>query len=142
MLYLYQIFIFLLGHLHFFLHFFFSFMENLFKKHPILSVGSKAYGFTNKCIFGQSLGWESELEYQDCHRSEFAFYHLVMKKHHETSWNSISPFLERDLYSNMLIRLKCMIFKDYFLFFMFDSMLFWFFSIFSCSDSFNTLIHT
>ena len=30
-----QIFIFLLGHLHFFLHFFFSFMENLFKKHPI-----------------------------------------------------------------------------------------------------------
>ena len=33
---LYQIFIFLLGHLHSFLHFFFSFMENLFKKHPIL----------------------------------------------------------------------------------------------------------
>jgi len=32
---LYQIFIFLLGHLHFFLHFFFTFMENLFKKHPI-----------------------------------------------------------------------------------------------------------
>ena len=28
---LYQIFIFLLGHLHFFLHFFFSLMENLFK---------------------------------------------------------------------------------------------------------------
>ena len=35
MLYLYQIFIFLLGHLHFFLHFFFTFMENLFKKRPI-----------------------------------------------------------------------------------------------------------
>ena len=34
---LYQIFIFLLGHLHFFLHFFFTFMENLFKKHPISS---------------------------------------------------------------------------------------------------------
>ena len=32
---LYQIFIFLLGHLHFFLHIFFAFMENLFKKHPI-----------------------------------------------------------------------------------------------------------
>ena len=31
---LYQIFIFLLGHRHFFLHFFFAFMENLFKKHP------------------------------------------------------------------------------------------------------------
>ena len=35
LLYLYQIFIFLLGRLHFFLHFFFSFMENLLKKHPI-----------------------------------------------------------------------------------------------------------
>ena len=35
LLYLYLIFICLLGHLHFFLHFFFSFMENLFKKHPI-----------------------------------------------------------------------------------------------------------
>ena len=35
LLYLYQIFIFLLGHLHFFLHLFFSFMENFFKKHPI-----------------------------------------------------------------------------------------------------------
>ena len=35
MLYLYQILIFLLGHLHYFLHFFFAFMENLFKKHPI-----------------------------------------------------------------------------------------------------------
>ena len=34
MLYLYQSFISLLGHLHFFLHFFFTFMENLFKKHP------------------------------------------------------------------------------------------------------------
>ena len=30
-----SIFIFLLGHLHFFLHFSFTFMENLFKKHPI-----------------------------------------------------------------------------------------------------------
>ena len=36
LLYLCQIFIFLLGHLHFFLHFFLSLMENLFKKHPIL----------------------------------------------------------------------------------------------------------
>ena len=35
LLYLCQVFIFLLGHLHFFLHFFFAFMENLFKKHPI-----------------------------------------------------------------------------------------------------------
>ena len=35
LLYLRQIFTFLLGHLHFFLHFFFAFMENLFKKHPI-----------------------------------------------------------------------------------------------------------
>ena len=32
----YQIFIFLLGHLQFFSHFSFTFMENLFKKHPIL----------------------------------------------------------------------------------------------------------
>ena len=32
---MYQIFIFLLGHLHFFFHFFFKFLENLFKKHPI-----------------------------------------------------------------------------------------------------------
>ena len=36
MLYLYQSFIFLLSHLHFFLHFFFTFMVNLFKKHPII----------------------------------------------------------------------------------------------------------
>ena len=35
MLYLYQIFILLRGHLHFFLHFSYTFMENLFKKHPI-----------------------------------------------------------------------------------------------------------
>ena len=35
MLYLCQIFILLLGHLHFFVHFFFSFMENLFMEHPI-----------------------------------------------------------------------------------------------------------
>ena len=35
MLYLYQSIIFLLGHLHFFLHFFFTFMENPIKKHPI-----------------------------------------------------------------------------------------------------------
>ena len=35
MLYLYQIFVFLLGHLHFFLHLLFKFMEKLFKKHPI-----------------------------------------------------------------------------------------------------------
>ena len=37
MLYLYQIFNFLQGHLHFFLYFFSTFMENLFKKHPIPS---------------------------------------------------------------------------------------------------------
>ena len=36
---LYQIFIFLLGHLHFFLHFFFTFMENLFKKPPLFYLG-------------------------------------------------------------------------------------------------------
>ena len=35
LVYLYQIFIFLLGHFPFFLHFFFVFMENLFKIHPI-----------------------------------------------------------------------------------------------------------
>ena len=35
LLYFYQISIFLLGCLHFFLHFFFKFMENLFKKHPV-----------------------------------------------------------------------------------------------------------
>ena len=35
LLYSNQVFIFLLGHLHFFLHFFSTFMENLFKKHPI-----------------------------------------------------------------------------------------------------------
>ena len=35
LLYLHQIFIFLLGHLHFFFHFFCTFMENFFKKHPI-----------------------------------------------------------------------------------------------------------
>ena len=38
LLYLHQIFIFLLGHLNFFLHFFFALMENLFKKHPILYI--------------------------------------------------------------------------------------------------------
>ena len=38
MLYLHQSFIFLLGHLHFFLHFFFAFMENLLKKHLILLI--------------------------------------------------------------------------------------------------------
>ena len=32
-----QVFIFLLGHLHFFVHFFFTFMENLFMVHPIFS---------------------------------------------------------------------------------------------------------
>ena len=42
LLYLYQIFIFLLGHLHFFLHFFFLFMKNLFKKHPISKKCHKA----------------------------------------------------------------------------------------------------
>ena len=36
-MYLYQICIFLLGHLHVFLHFFFLFVESLFKKHPIPS---------------------------------------------------------------------------------------------------------
>ena len=35
LLYLYQIFILLLGHLHFFLPFFFMLLENLIKKHPI-----------------------------------------------------------------------------------------------------------
>ena len=34
-LYLCQIFVLLRGHLHVFLHFFFTFIENLFKKHPI-----------------------------------------------------------------------------------------------------------
>ena len=33
--YLYQVFIFLQDHLHFFLHFFSTFVENLFKKYPI-----------------------------------------------------------------------------------------------------------
>ena len=45
---LYQIFIFPLGHLHFFLHFFFMFMENLFKKHPIYVI--RQFGrFCSKC---------------------------------------------------------------------------------------------
>jgi len=35
LMYLYKIFILLPGHFHFFLHLFFTFMENLFKKHPI-----------------------------------------------------------------------------------------------------------
>ena len=39
--YLYQTFIFLQGHLHFFWHFFFLFMENLFKKHPIYTIKSR-----------------------------------------------------------------------------------------------------
>ena len=34
-MYLYQSFMFLQGHLHYFLHFFLTFMESLFKKHPI-----------------------------------------------------------------------------------------------------------
>ena len=34
---MYQVFIFLLGHLHIFMHFFFTLMENLFMVHPILS---------------------------------------------------------------------------------------------------------
>ena len=46
LLYLYQIFIFLLGHLPFFLHFFFTFMESLFKKQPILLLFQT--GTTNK----------------------------------------------------------------------------------------------
>ena len=35
---LYQIPISLLGHLHFFLHLFFTFMENLFDKHPMIAI--------------------------------------------------------------------------------------------------------
>ena len=42
----------------------------------------------------------------------------------------------------MLIRLKCMILNDYFLFIMFDSRLFRFFSVFSWSDSFNPWMQT
>ena len=34
LLYLYQIFVFMLGHLHFFLRSFFTYIQNLFKKHP------------------------------------------------------------------------------------------------------------
>ena len=44
-LYLCQIFISLRSHLQFFLHFFFTFMENLFKKHPI-SFSSKFTRYT------------------------------------------------------------------------------------------------
>ena len=40
-LFMYQVFIFLLGHLHFFVHFFFTFMENLFMDHPIFCNGSR-----------------------------------------------------------------------------------------------------
>ena len=36
LLYMYQVFIFLQDHLHFFLHFFFTFMEQLFLDDPIL----------------------------------------------------------------------------------------------------------
>ena len=49
LLYLYQIFIFLLGHLHFFLHFFFTFMENLFKKHPIF-LGATKHLYERVCL--------------------------------------------------------------------------------------------
>ena len=49
LLYLYQIFIFLLGHLHFLSPFFFTFMENLFKRRPIpsfhLSARSSSFFF-------------------------------------------------------------------------------------------------
>ena len=42
---MYQIFIYLLDNLHLFLHFFFPFMENLFKKHPIRwSIGPRVGG--------------------------------------------------------------------------------------------------
>ena len=44
LLYLCKIFIFLLDHLQFFLHFFFTFMENFFKKHPISQKWGKYSG--------------------------------------------------------------------------------------------------
>ena len=44
-MYLYQIYIFLLGHLHIFLPFFFAFMENLFKKHPIHNLVLSCFPF-------------------------------------------------------------------------------------------------
>ena len=40
LLYMYQVFIFLQDHLHFFLHFFFTFMEQLFLDDPISTIGS------------------------------------------------------------------------------------------------------
>ena len=51
MLCLYKIFIFLLGHLQFFLHFFLTFMENIFKKHPIyqLFMGFFFSSLLNEC---------------------------------------------------------------------------------------------
>ena len=37
LMFIYQIFSSLLGHFHFFVHFFFTFMENFFMVHPILN---------------------------------------------------------------------------------------------------------
>ena len=50
MMYLYQSFIFLLGHLHFFSHFSFMFMENLFKKTPYNIVALKISTETIKML--------------------------------------------------------------------------------------------
>ena len=50
LLYLYQIDNFLQAHLHFFLHFFFTFMENLFKKHPIHD-GKRCWKLTVVFVF-------------------------------------------------------------------------------------------
>ena len=55
-LYLYQIFVFLLDHLHFFLHFFFVLMKNLFKKHPILHGNQMPRGFHATCQTANARG--------------------------------------------------------------------------------------
>ena len=51
----------------------------------------------------------NEMEYQDCHRSGFAFHHPVSKWHHETPPRSVSPFPERFFYLIVQIELKCIL---------------------------------
>ena len=55
---LYQIFILPLGHLHFFLRFFLTFMENLFMKHPI-SKGLDLRFIAKKCLIFYSVYLDS-----------------------------------------------------------------------------------
>ena len=56
LLYLNQIFIFLLGHLHFFLNFLFALIENLFKKHPIPKLCARRAFHASAIFYQVSLG--------------------------------------------------------------------------------------